>query len=174
MKITRTWAMPSRNTFAIKPIHDLIAPLVESSEVICDPFVNDSPFKSCCQYQNDIDPAIHCTSHADAFDFLCSIPDSCCDLVLFDPLYSTRQISECYKRHGLSVNMETTQASYWRKLRHEIARITKPGGICVSCSWNTGGIGKTLGFDIYEILLVPHGGWHNDTIIVLDRKNTLI
>ena len=26
------------------------------------------------------------------------------------------------------------------------------------------------GFEIQEILLVPHGGWHNDTIVVVERK----
>ena len=32
------------------------------------------------------------------------------------------------------------------------------------------GIGKKYGFEIEEILLVPHGGWHNDTIVVVERK----
>lgn len=32
------------------------------------------------------------------------------------------------------------------------------------------GIGKTLGFNIEEILLVAHGGWHNDTICTVERK----
>ena len=27
-----------------------------------------------------------------------------------------------------------------------------------------------LGFEIEEILLVPHGGWHNDTIVTVERK----
>ena len=26
------------------------------------------------------------------------------------------------------------------------------------------------GFEIVEILLVPHGGWHNDTIVTVERK----
>ena len=36
--------------------------------------------------------------------------------------------------------------------------------------WNSGGIGKKYGFDIQEILMVAHGGWHNDTIVVVDKK----
>jgi hypothetical protein len=31
-------------------------------------------------------------------------------------------------------------------------------------------MGKTNGFEIEEILLVPHGGWHNDTIVTVERK----
>lgn len=48
----------------------------------------------------------------------------------------------------------------------------KAGGIVITCGWNSGGIGKKYGFEIEEILLVAHGGWHNDTIVVVDRKTT--
>lgn len=34
----------------------------------------------------------------------------------------------------------------------------------------SGGIGKSYGFEIKKILLVPHGGWHNDTICVVEEK----
>ena len=40
----------------------------------------------------------------------------------------------------------------------------------ITCSWNSGGIGKKHGFEMEEILLVAHGGWHNDTIVVVERK----
>lgn len=83
---------------------------------------------------------------------------------------SPRQVSECYKSLGKTVNMQTTQASYWSKQKEEIGRIVKDGGYVITCSWNSGGIGKKYGFEIIEILLVPHGGWHNDTIVVIERK----
>lgn len=34
----------------------------------------------------------------------------------------------------------------------------KKDGIVITCGWNSGGIGKTNGFEIVEILLVPQGG----------------
>lgn len=71
---------------------------------------------------------------------------------------------------GKTVNMQTTQSSYWAKQKEEIARIVKPGGIVITCGWNSGGIGKKHGFEIQEILLVPHGGWHNDTIVTVEKK----
>ena len=92
------------------------------------------------------------------------------DTVLYDPPYSPRQVSECYKNLGQTVNMQTTQASYWSKQKEQIGRIVKPNGIVITCSWNSGGIGKKYGFEIEEILLVPHGGWHNDTIVVVEKK----
>lgn len=36
--------------------------------------------------------------------------------------------------------------------------------------WNSGGIGMKYGFEIEKILLVAHGGWHNDTICTIERK----
>lgn len=83
---------------------------------------------------------------------------------------SPRQVSECYTKCNKTVNMETTQASYWSKQKNEISRIVKKDGIVICCGWNTGGIGANNGFEIIEILLVPHGGWHNDTIITVCKK----
>ena len=45
-----------------------------------------------------------------------------------------------------------------------------PGGIAISCGWNSIGMGKTHGFEIIEILLVCHGRAHNDTIVTVERK----
>ena len=83
---------------------------------------------------------------------------------------SPRQVSECYTRLDKTVNMQTTQASFWSKQKEQIARIVKPNGIVITCGWNSGGIGKKYGFEIIEILLVAHGGWHNDTIVTVERK----
>lgn len=83
---------------------------------------------------------------------------------------SPRQISECYKSVGKQVHMQDTQSSFYGDRKKEVARIVKQGGIVISCCWNSGGIGKTLGFEIAEILLVPHGGNHNDTIVTVERK----
>ena len=91
--------------------------------------------------------------------------------MLYDPPYSPRQVSECYKKLNKTVNMKTTQASYWSNQKKEIARTVKHGGKVITCGWNSGGIGKKYGFEIKEIRLIAHGGWHNDTICVLEVKN---
>jgi len=36
--------------------------------------------------------------------------------------------------------------------------------------WNSMGIGKTNNFKMVKILLVPHGGIHNDTIVTVEHK----
>ena len=55
-------------------------------------------------------------------------------------------------------------------MKKAISRIVHKGGIVISCGWNSGGIGRSNGFELEEVLLVPHGGWHNDTIVTVDRK----
>lgn len=122
---------------------------------------------------NDLDPETKAMYHKDATNFLCHLDDNIADMVLYDPPYSARQVSESYKRLGGAVNMQTTQSSYWARQKKEIARITKKGGVVITCAWNSGGIGAGLGFEQQEILLVAHGGWHNDTIVTVERKMKL-
>lgn len=165
MEIKRTWQMPNSKTFQIKPIGELIKKY--SFGKIIDPFANSSKLAT---ITNDLDEQYDTDYHLDATDFLKMFDDSSVDTVLYDPPYSSRQVAECYKQLGLTVNMETTQASYWAKQKDEIGRIVKKGGIVITCGWNSGGIGKKHGFEIVEILLVAHGGWHNDTIVTVERK----
>lgn len=170
MKIRRAWAMPNANTFSIKPIKDLIQKEFAGHPKAIDPFVRNSPFKDLC-LSNDLDTDVMADFHLDALDFLRKRKSARFELVLFDPPYSPRQVSEVYKKMGRSVNMQTTQASFWGDIKAEIARITCPGGRVITCGWNSGGVGKKYGFEIVEVLLVAHGGWHNDTIVTVEEKH---
>ena len=158
--------MPNKNTFSIKPIKSLIAKY-NTGVVSIDPFANKSRLVS---ITNDIDPSMGCDYSLDALDFLKTFSDSSVDFILFDPPYSPRQVSECYKRMGRAVNMETTQSSFWSKMKVEIGRIAKPSCIVISFGWNSNGIGKKYGFEQIELLMIAHGGQHNDTICTVERK----
>lgn len=165
MNINRAWAMPNSNTFDIKPIKQIINRYYHINSI--DPFANKNRIAT---ITNDINPEFNCNYNLDAIDFLKIFTDNSIDLVLYDPPYSPRQVSECYKNMGLTVNMQTTQASYWGNQKSEIGRIVAHNGIVITCGWNSGGIGKKYGFEIIQILLVAHGGWHNDTIVTVERK----
>lgn len=166
MQINRNWCMPNKNTFDIKPIKEIIDKYMVDG-VIIDPFANKNKIAT---ITNDLDEQYDTNYHMDATDFLKMFEDNSVDMVLYDPPYSPRQVSECYKSLGKTVNMQTTQASYWSNQKKEIGRILKPNGIVITCGWNSGGIGKKYGMEIQEILLVPHGGWHNDTIVTVEKK----
>ena len=165
MIISRSWHVPHKNTFDITPIGALIRK--HCFGVSIDPFANKNRIATYC---NDIDPQYGCEYQDDALDFVRRWGEGEIDTVLFDPPYSPRQVSECYKSLGKTVNMQTTQSSFWGNLKKEVGRIVRPGGVVVTCGWNSGGIGKKYGFEIEEVLLVAHGGWHNDTIVTVERK----
>jgi len=170
MKFSREWAMPSGNTFSVKPIGNFVKRNITDGLWI-DPFANSNRY---AKITNDLDPQYGTDHNLDALDFLKLFDNESIDGILFDPPYSPRQVSECYKSMGMTVDMQTTQSSYWSNMKKEIGRIVKPSGKVLTFSWNSGGIGKKYGFEIKEILLVAHGGWHNDTICVFEEKPKLL
>lgn len=169
MIITRQWAMPNKNTFSIKPIKQLIEKYITEGKWL-DSCCNESIFKH-RTLNNDLNPNIQADYHLDSLDFFKMFQDNSIDGVLYDPVYSNRQLSECYKSIGLETNKELMQSSFHSIRKNEIARIIKPNGLCLSFGWNTNGIGIKRNFKIIEILLVAHGGSHNDTICVVETKN---
>ena len=106
----------------------------------------------------------------DALEFITMFSDESVDVVLYDPPYSPRQVSECYKGVGREVTSIDTSGAWRRKHLDEISRILKPGGIVFCFGWNSNGVGKKRGFQMKEILLVAHGGSHNDTICTVEVK----
>lgn len=165
--MNRVWEMPNHYTFDIKCIKNFISRYNKPNILSIDPFANKNRI---AKITNDLDPLIGTDYCMDALDFLKMFDSNSVDLVLFDPPYSPRQVSECYKKFGRTVNMQTTQASFWSNMKIEIGRIVKIDGYALSFGWNSGGIGMKRGFQIEEILMVAHGGQHNDTICTAERK----
>lgn len=167
IRMERIWSMPNKNTFEITPIKDLLQEEVDQSQFWIDPFANRNKMAS---VTNDLNMDYDTDYHLDALDFLKMFDDGSVDGVLYDPPYSPRQVSECYNDVGYNVTWDTTKASFWGNHKREISRIVKVGGKVITFGWNSGGIGYKYGFEIQRILLVPHGGWHNDTICTVEVK----
>jgi hypothetical protein len=167
MIISREWAMPNKNTFSILPIRKLINKYNNPQFVSCDPFSNKSTIAT---VRNDMNPIYKTEWCMDSTEFMKLQKDEYFDLILYDPPYSLRQVSECYKNVGKEVTMQTTQSSWRGKHLDEIQRITKLMGIVICFGWNSNGVGIKRGFEMIEILIVAHGGSHNDTICTVERK----
>lgn len=163
----RVWEMPNSNTFEMKCVKRLIGKYLKQDYLSIDPFANKSKI---AKITNDLNPEMPTHYHLDAVDFLNQFADSSIDFVFYDPPYSLRQVSECYRSVGKEVTMKTTQSSWRSKHLDEISRIVKPGGVLISFGWNSSGAGVKRGFDIREILLIAHGGSHNDTIVTVEEK----
>lgn len=168
MRIERIWAMPNKNTFTIPPIKALVLEeQYKTKGLWIDPFANTSKFAN---ITNDLDPDMPTDYHMEALDFLRMFDTESVDGVLYDPPFSPRQVSECYKRLGKTVSWLHTSAKYWSEQKDEISRILRPNGVVITCGWNSDGIGISRGFEMERVLLVPHGGSRNDTIVTVERK----
>lgn len=167
MKCYREWAMPNKNTFMVEPIKRFVEKHIQCAKVMVDPFANESKYGT---ITNDLCEDYDTDYHMDALDFLKMIESESVDVVLYDPPYSPRQVSESYKSFGIEVTMETTQFSWRKKHLDEIKRILKVGGKCLCFGWNSNGVGAKRGFEMEEVLIVAHGGSHNDTICTEEVK----
>ncbi len=136
--------MPNKRTFDITPIKRLIEEEMGTAwkERALDPF----PF----EYKED------------ATDYLRKQLTN--RYGLFDPPYSPRQLKECYRGKG----EYDTKSSTWSNWKDMLADLVWKK--CISFGWNSGGLGKSRGFEITRILLVAHGGMHNDTICTVEEK----
>lgn len=164
MIIDRKWAMPNKWTFTIKPIRELLQEELTDGLWI-DPFAGEN---SPATITNDLNPVRPTDYHMDALEFLKMFDDESVDGVLFDPPYSPRQVRECYDSIG--IEKWDGRVNFWSDCKNEIARIVKKGGKVICFGWNSMGIGKTRGFEMTRILLVPHGGNKNDTICTVEIK----
>jgi hypothetical protein len=164
-EMSRVWAMPNPYTFQIPAISDLLAKWLKGRAVILDPFCGASMWAS---HSNDlalggVDAGLACEQwRADGV---------VADAVLFDPPYSPRQITEVYKSVGLDIGTtETQNAALYRRVRDSLDILLKPGGVALSFGWNSVGFGSHRGYSKLEIMLVCHGGAHNDTVCVVEQK----
>lgn len=168
MRIDRVWAMPNKWTFTIKPIAKLLEEEVTEGRW-CDPFAG---MNSPAQVTNDMNPKMPTTHHMPALDFLKTLDDNSFDGVLYDPPYSPRQVKECYD----SIEIEgwdkkwDGRTTFWSDTMDEVARILKPDGKLICFGWTSMGGAMSRGFTMQRILLVPHGGRKNDTIVTVEIK----
>ena len=170
MKITREWAMPSKNTFDIPPIQLFVEKYLGPSIISIDPFARD---KRWFTYTNDLNPNTKAEYHMDSIHFLQMLRDKkiLADLLIFDPPYSPRQIKECYEGIGLKMKSEDAwRSAGWKTERDVAMGLLRLNGIALSFGWNTCGMGKKRGFVIEEILMVCHGATHYDTLCMSERK----
>jgi len=136
---------------------------VADAKVIVDPFCGESLVGT---HRNDLG-----RGGVEATDFIESLISDgvIADCVIFDPPYSPRQISECYKSIGRKATMKDTQNGVlYASVRKGLNRLLKPGGTALSFGWQSSGFGRL--YRTVEIMLVQHGGPHYDTICVSQQK----
>lgn len=166
VKFRRVWAMPNKWTFTIDPIRKLLCKYVGDGKGWIDPFAGEN---SPAEITNDLNPERPTKFHLHAKDFALQLEGDY-NGVLFDPPYSLRQLKECYNSIGIDLMSQDDTTMFPTNVKDAIAPRIKAGGIAICFGWDTIGFGKNRGFELLEILLVCHGGRHNDTICTVERK----
>ena len=162
--------MPNHQTFDIPVISKLLdryvfieTPFRAASWI--DPFANRS--HRWAKYTNDINPNASTLYHMDALEFLKTTSNKF--NVLFDPPYTLRQVKECYDGHGLALTQHESR-HFYSDIKDEIAKTVPLRGYAISFGYNSNGLGASRGFELVEVLIVPHGGNHHDTIVTVEKK----
>lgn len=139
--------MPNHDTFSIPPIGEFVQRYLALSKCSVDLFARN---KDWATHTNDLNPATSAKYHmdAEAFADMLSFCGVAADLVLFDPPYSPRQISECYKQIGKEVGMKDTQnaALYARVKRGILSLSVNPEALCFLS------VGTVLGWERKMVL----------------------
>lgn len=177
IEIKRVWSMPNKNTFDIGPIRDLLFEEIEGGlgDFWLDLFANtvNYDFYIPGVITNDLNPNFQTDYNMEAEDLCREFQDNCLAGVILDWPYSPRQIKECYENIGLESMLKggkKTRSTFWSEIKNEVARIVRPGGKVISFGWNSNGMGRSRGFIVKRILMVNHGGFHNDTICTVEIK----
>ena len=160
--------MPNSETFSVKPIGEFVKKYMRGVSV--DPYARN---KRWATHTNDLNPNTNAEYHMDAVDFLAMLKEGgvMADTVIIDPPYSPRQVKECYDSIGHKMQQaDALLGAVRKKLKAAICGILGPGGTVLTFGWNTVGMGKSLGFEIVEILVVCHGSDHNDTLCVAEKR----
>jgi hypothetical protein len=163
--------MPNGETFTVPIIGNFVKKYLQRSEISVDPFARN---KRWATHTNDMNPATVAEHHMDALDFLNMLAARgiVADLIIFDPPYSPNQLVEQYQsidgdKRGNHYTYHSRCVKAWKDAG---AKLLKPGGVVLSFGWNSNGFGKKRGFAIEEGFIVAHGGAHNDTICLAERR----
>lgn len=103
--LSREFSMPNSETFALPPVARLLDKWLSGCTCVVDPFARNSQRGT---ITNDLNPDTSAQYHMLAEDFVKTVNVQA-DVVLFDPPYSPRQISEVYQQVGLKCGTKETQ-----------------------------------------------------------------
>ena len=74
----------------------------------------------------------------------------------------------CYQKLTKSVTIDENP-NYWENLKYEYNRVLKKNGLIISFSWSSEAM-NNYDYELQEILIVPHGGIHYDTVCCVEKK----
>lgn len=165
----RWFEMPRKWTFQMPKMRHWIEERIEGSALNLFGGVVRliHPISTCSVDHNDINPTLlrEGDLERDAFDLVgWADMEQCYDTVIFDPPYSAHQAVVSY-----NMGPRKQRVSHARDV---VEYVLRPGGRVISLGWSSTGMSTSRGFDKEALALVNHGGSHNDTIVLSERRRT--
>lgn len=166
MIFNRVYAQPSKNTFTIKPIMELLLRYVNGNKIWLDPFANGSNLGTAV-ITNDLNSKYNTEYNLDFREFFKEIRKEKIEPfgILVDPPFSTEQAKRSYESVGVKFTYEDSHGLYpiiWK----EIMRL-QPEYV-IQLGWITGG--RKDYYEVVEVLDIVHGGNHYDTLVSVHKK----
>ena len=115
------------------------------------------------EFRVDIDPEVSPDYCGDAYGFVqeCINRGDKFDTIILDPPYNLRKSREKYGSRWIGTLTKT---------KNLLPQILNQNGVIITCGYDSVGMSKSRGFEKEAICLVCHGGDHNDTICLKERK----
>lgn len=108
----------------------------------------------------DIDESTQPDFVSDAFDFVRSWRGAQFNTIILDPPYNLRKAREKYQERYIGS---------FQKIKEQVQYILNPGGRIITLGYDTVGMSRRRGFEKEAVIIVCHGGDHNDTLCVVER-----
>jgi hypothetical protein len=164
MNLSRTFCMPNKWTFEMKPIHDLLVKYIFKARKVLIPFAGMTRFSGLNLPEItyiDIDttrpqPCLY----GDCLEVMATLKSKY-DLIISDPPFCFFQAVHTYH------NQKLQDISYAKELYE---KLLTPNGMIIHFGFNSTGMGETRGYEKKEILLVNQGGSHSDLIITIEQR----
>lgn len=106
----------------------------------------------------DINPEVSPDYCMDSFEFI-QTTELRFDTIILDPPYNQRKAREKYNNRYIGK---------FTKLKRKLSKVMNDNCRIITLGYNTNGMGR--GYLKEEICLINHGGDHNDTIALVERK----
>ncbi len=86
------------------------------------------------------------------------------------PAAINRYAEAKHETSTLQFTAHAENAALYKRVRDAAMRVLSPDAVVLSFGWNSSGMGKGRGFELIEQVNVCHGGAHNDTICIAERR----
>lgn len=149
---------PKRYTFEMPKLKEWLENLVKGK--VLNLFAGMVKL-NCDEVRVDLNTEAPADYHMDAYDFVSTWDGEPFDTIVLDPPYNLRKSREKYQ--GRCIGSFT-------KIKNELPRILKRGGLIITFGYDTVGMSESRGFLKTHICTICHNGDHNDTLVVVERN----